>query len=147
MPCPNTCGKDKIPRDEVDIHRKECPLEVVYCEYHDIGCKTMLTREKMPAHYGDKMARHLQCMHSAFRRLLKGKENLDNAEVVAEANLLENTEQIKELLNNSTQQEETIAKLREDVPVIIEKHDKIKSMVCSVNKCAGLSICCFNIPL
>ena len=132
MPCPNTCGKDKIPRDEVDIHRKECPLEVVYCEYYDIGCKTMLTREKMPAHYGDKMARHLQCMHCAFRRLLKGKENLDNAEVVAKANLLENTEQIKKLLNKSTQQEETIAKLREDVAVIIENHAKIKSIVCSV---------------
>ena len=132
VPCPNTCGKYKIPQDEVDIHKKECPLEMVYCEYYDIGCKTMLTRNQMPAHHGNETARHLQYMHNAFRGLKKDKENLDNVEVIAEANLLENTEQIKELLNNNTQQEETIAKLREDIAVINEKQNKIKSIVSSV---------------
>ena len=132
VPCPNTCGKDKIPQDEMDSHKKECPLEMVWCEYYDIGCKTMLARENMSVHYRDEMARHLQYMHNVFRELRKGKENLDNAEVVAEANLHENTEQIKELLNNHTQQEETIARLREDIVRINENYLKIKYSACRI---------------
>ena len=132
VPCPNTCGRDNIPQDEMDSHKKECPLEMVWCEYYDVGCKTMLVRENVSAHYRDEMARHLQYMHRVVRELQKGKENLDNAEVVAEANLHENAEQIKELLNNHTHQQETIAKLREDIVAINEKYHKVKYSACSV---------------
>ena len=59
VPCPNTCGRDNIPQDEIANHKQECPLEMVWCEYYDIGCKTMLVREKMSTHYRDEMARHL----------------------------------------------------------------------------------------
>ena len=45
VPCPNTCGKDKIPQDEIDKHMKECPLEMVWCEYYDVGCKTKLEKK------------------------------------------------------------------------------------------------------
>ena len=112
-PCPNTCGRDNIPQDEMDSHKKECPLEMVWCEYYDVGCKTMLVREKMSAHYRDEMAKHLQYMHRAVRQLQKGNDSLDNAEVVDEVNSHENTEQNMKLLDNQKQQENThIAKLR-----------------------------------
>ena len=81
VPCPNTCGKDKIPQDEIDEHMKECPLEMVWCEYYDVGCKTKLVREKMPAHCSEAMDKHLQHVHSVVRQLKKEKESLDNAKV------------------------------------------------------------------
>ena len=94
VPCPNACGRDQIPQDEVGSHKKECPLEVVWCEYYDIGRKTMLTRDKMPAHYRNEMAVHLQYMHNVIRQLKKGDDNLqsDDTEVVTEKSLHKNTE-------------------------------------------------------
>ena len=126
VPCPNTCGKDKIPQDEIASHKKECPLEMVWCEYYDIGCKSMLAREQMSAHYRDEMAKHLQYMHRVVRRLQKGN---DNAEVVAEGNSHENTEPIAELLRNHTQNKEAIAKLRIDIN---EKYYNMIIMLVSV---------------
>ena len=87
VPCPNACGRDKIPQDEVDSHKKECPLEVIYCEYYDMGCKTMLVRDKMTAHNRDETARHLQCIHRFIKQLQKGSNNLQShsTEAAAEA--------------------------------------------------------------
>ena len=124
--CPNTCGKDKIPQDEIDDHKDECPLEMVWCEYYDVGCKTTVVREEMPAHYRDAMGEHLQYMHSVVRQLQKEKEKLGNAKVVAEANILENAEQIKELSNNQTLHEEAKAKMRENITDLNEKYHKLK---------------------
>ena len=111
IPCPNACGKDKIPQDEIDSHKDECRLEMVWCEYYDVGCKTTLVREEMPAHYRDTMGEHLQFMHNVVRKL--EQENLGNAE------------QIKHLLNNQDLQEEAAkTKMREDMAGINEQYRK-----------------------
>ena len=107
IPCPNACGKDKILQDEIDSHKDECRLEMVWCEYYDVGCKTTLVREEMPAHYRDAMGEHLQFMHNVVRKL--EQENLGNAE------------QIKQLLNNQALQEEAKIKMREDMAGINEQ--------------------------
>ena len=138
VPCPNTCGKGKIPQDEMDSHKKECSLEMIWCEYYDMGCKTMLARENMSAHYRDEMAKHLQCMHRVVRQLQKGNNNLP---VHVEESSHENTgEKIKELLNN---QDETITKLGIDINTqgkaisklrigINEKHHNLMIILVSV---------------
>ena len=135
--CPNACGRDDIPQDEIANHKKECPLEMVWCEYYDVGCKTMLVREKMSAHYRDEMARHLLYMHRAVRESQKGIDSLDNAKVVAEAKSCENTEQITKLLDNHKQQEITIAKLRIGID---EKYYKIMITLISVLILASAAI-------
>ena len=124
IPCPNTCGKDKIPRDEIDSHKDECRLEMVWCEYYDVGCKTTLVREEMPAHYRDAMSEHLQHMHSVFKQLQKEKEK---CKVVAEVNSLENAEQIKELLSSQSLHEEAKTKIKESIADLNEKYNKIDS--------------------
>ena len=92
-----------------------------------MGCKTTLVREEMQAHYRDAMGEHLQYMHSVVRQLQKEKEKSDNAKVVVEANMLENAEQIKELSNNLTLQEEAKAKMKENITDLNEKYHKLKS--------------------
>ena len=38
--CPNKCRKVKnLLRKDMEAHRKECPLEMIQCEYHSVGCK------------------------------------------------------------------------------------------------------------
>ena len=124
IPCPNTCGKDEIPREEIDSHKNECRLEMVCCEYYDVGCKTTLVREEMPAHYKDAMGEHLQYMHSVVRQLQKEKEKSDNANIVAEVNSLENAEHIK-LLSSQSLHEEAKTKIKKSIADLSEKCNEI----------------------
>ena len=58
MPCPNNCGLDKIPQDGMDVHRMECPLEVIQCCH----CKAEITRNNKEKHNNENKIEHLQLM-------------------------------------------------------------------------------------
>ena len=55
--CPNKCGLDHIPRDNMDKHKKVCPLEVIPCEYQ---CGAMIARNEVDRHNNEKMTEHMQ---------------------------------------------------------------------------------------
>ena len=38
LPCPNNCEVGSVPHEDMEAHRKECPLEMIQCEYHYVGC-------------------------------------------------------------------------------------------------------------
>ena len=60
LPCPNKCEVGSVPREDMEAHRKECPLEVIQCEYYSVGCKRIkLTRKDQDQHYKEKMEEHL----------------------------------------------------------------------------------------
>ena len=44
IPCPNNCELDSIFREDMEAHRKECPFEMVQCEYHNVGCEEKMMR-------------------------------------------------------------------------------------------------------
>ena len=58
LPCPNNCGLDKIPRDGMDVHRMECPLELIQCCH----CKAEITRNDKEKHDNENKIEHLQLM-------------------------------------------------------------------------------------
>ena len=57
--CPNDCGVGLILRGDLKAHRKECSLEIIQCEYHDVGCKDAVTGKNYKKHIEEKMAEHL----------------------------------------------------------------------------------------
>jgi len=57
--CPNKCEAIGILREDMEMHKKECPLEMIQCGYHSVGCMTMLTRKDLQKHYQEKMEEHL----------------------------------------------------------------------------------------
>ena len=59
LPCPNSCRKVKIFREDMEAHRKECPLELIQCEYHDVGCGMKITRKRQRVHNEKSMEKHL----------------------------------------------------------------------------------------
>ena len=59
LPCPNQCDIDYITRDHIEEHMKICPLELVQCEYHAVGCQVKLVRKDQDSHNKEKMAEHL----------------------------------------------------------------------------------------
>ena len=57
LPCPNNCGK-RIPRGNTYEHIKECPLEIIQCEYYDIGCTTRMPRKDQKKHNSEYFYRN-----------------------------------------------------------------------------------------
>ena len=71
--CPNKCKVRGVPRDEMEVHRKECPLETIQCEYHNVGCEETMIRRKRKKHDEDHMEDHL---HMVKRRLVEAEDEL-----------------------------------------------------------------------
>ena len=59
LPCLNKCEVGSVPREDMEAHRKECPLEMIQCEYHNVGCEVRMTRKDQEEHDNEKMKEHL----------------------------------------------------------------------------------------
>ena len=61
LPCPNGCGKvEMILREDMEVHRKECLLEVIECEYHGVGCDMRMARKRQREHDKENIEKHLR---------------------------------------------------------------------------------------
>jgi len=58
LTCPNKCEVD-ILREDMESHKKKCPLEMVKCRYQSVGCKTVIARKDLMKHNQEKMEEHL----------------------------------------------------------------------------------------
>ena len=66
--CPNKCEVDTILHEDMEAHRKECPLEMIQCEYHNVGCEERMMRKDLEQHNNNKMTRkHLSLTESSLR--------------------------------------------------------------------------------
>ena len=59
LPCPNNCEVGSVPREDMEAHRKECPLEMIQCEYHNVGCEVRMARKDREKHENEKIQGHL----------------------------------------------------------------------------------------
>ena len=59
LPCPNKCEVGSVPREDMEAHRKECPLEMIQCEYYSVGCEVMMARKDQEKHDNENMKEHL----------------------------------------------------------------------------------------
>ena len=60
LPCPNKCEVGKVPREDMEAHRKECPFEMIQCEYYSVGCEVKMARKDQEEHNKEKMNLHLR---------------------------------------------------------------------------------------
>ena len=57
--CPNKCEVGSVPREDMKAHRKECPLEMIQCEYYSVGCEVGMARKDMEKHDDENVKEHL----------------------------------------------------------------------------------------
>ena len=55
LPCPNKCEVSTVSREDMEAHRKECPLEMIQCDY---GCDTRMLRMNKQVHEKENTERH-----------------------------------------------------------------------------------------
>ncbi|XP_065896299.1 TNF receptor-associated factor 4-like [Dysidea avara] len=80
LPCPNYCKAHgriiNIPREDMDDHRNVCPLEIVKCEYHKVGCDAEFPRKDQNRHNGKNTEEHMMFMQ---QKMTKTEEQLKGA--------------------------------------------------------------------
>ena len=59
LPCPNKCEAGSVPREDMEAHRKDCPLEMIQCEYYSVGCEARMARKDQEEHKKENMEEHL----------------------------------------------------------------------------------------
>ena len=59
IPCPNGCEMGVVPKEGIDAHQQICPLELVRCEYFNVGCVVKVTRRELQDHYKQNVSEHL----------------------------------------------------------------------------------------
>jgi len=113
--CPNLCGMENIPMDDIANHKETCPLEVVFCEFHYMGCDGRLARKDMMQHNQEKMAEHLKylCLETTKQAMIN--RELQNAKESAEVTTSEISDQVKGLLSS---QGEAMEKLTREVAAV-----------------------------
>ncbi|XP_065887836.1 TNF receptor-associated factor 4-like [Dysidea avara] len=82
LPCPNKCEVGTVLREEVEEHVKVCPLEIVPCQYHAVGCEERMPRKDQNKHNKDKMEEHLSFTAHQFtnvqHKLTQRIQNVEN---------------------------------------------------------------------
>nr|QOS44541.1 tumor necrosis factor receptor TARF3 [Mimachlamys nobilis] len=58
--CPNSCGIDNLPREEMSEHIIECPKRPFHCKFTNVGCDFTGTKEEVSKHEEGSVDHHLQ---------------------------------------------------------------------------------------
>lgn len=85
--CPNKCEVGTLFRKDMEAHRKECPLEVIPCEYQSVGCEVKIIRKKRRQHEMDSAQEHLQLTRC---KLAKTEERVGDLELMLHELMNEN---------------------------------------------------------
>lgn len=76
--CPNNCGAGILPRDEMKKHLdKDCPLQVIQCDFHFFGCTVETERAKLKVHMSENWKEHISLLAAANVKLHAKLEEQD----------------------------------------------------------------------
>ena len=128
LPCPNNCGFGNIPRDGIREHVNICPLQLVQCKYHIIGCEVTMARKDQKKHNNEMMEEHLslavielsatkKCQHDSQKTI----QDLANKLATAEKEIVALKQQLDS--NNKALAEEEM-KCQSKVTVVEEAKQK-----------------------
>ena len=117
LPCPNNCTPYAIERQNLQDHLdKDCPLQVVNCDFQYAGCEAKVPRKDMPAHLAENYS-HITLLAVLNQRLAQKNDHMA-------AKLLEKDEQIKRLTEEFRREME--AKQTELYQVLRNEIDELK---------------------
>ena len=69
LSCPNKCVVGSVPREDMEAHRKECPLETIQCEYYSVGCEVRMARKDQEKHDNENVKEHLMMTKQGLSKL------------------------------------------------------------------------------
>ena len=97
LPCPNKCEVGSVPCEDMEAHRKDCPLDMIQCEYYNVGCTAKITRASKRKHEEEKTEEHLLMTKL---KLAKTETRLASLEVMVHR-LINSTESSNRLIEST----------------------------------------------
>jgi len=126
IPCPNRCEVGVTRSVGIEAHRKVCPLEVVQCEYHDVGCDIKLVRKDLEGHIRDRMAEHLNLMRCNLVQTTKQLKITEHKLIAVEKDLEDTKETLGKTKSNYDKLNARLAATEYQVTSINTRTDKLK---------------------
>ena len=122
LPCPNNCGVGNIPRDGVREHTNTCPLQLIQCKYHMVGCEVIMTRKDQSKHYKEMMEEHLSLSVTelATTKTLMQKDFREQLL----ASQLDAQKTIHDLTNKLSTAEKEIVVLQQQIVTLTDNNNK-----------------------
>ena len=120
--CPNNCGLGEIPKDCVEEHKKVCPLEMVLCEFDDVGCKIEVFRKNMDCHLKENVMMHLHLTRFRLNVVNKKLEESD-------AKYTSTTEEISKSFSQLQERVETLENLFKNSEASPVDHDLLLKLL------------------
>ena len=112
LSCQNGCGVTNIARENMDEHRKTCPLEMMKCEYHDMGCEGKIARKDIDDHLRENAEEHLDMLKCKLVKMKNEVERIQGNTAVAQKRLVGMQKKTEELISDAnTQGQENIKRL------------------------------------
>ena len=129
--CPNKCEIKSICRDEVEEHREICPLEIVQCDYHAVGCRVKIARKDINTHKQETMEEHLSL---SINELMETKRQLEKTNHEVEKTKDDFTQQLVWHTTKIANVEEQLTTSQQEVKKTKEGLVFVKSGYSSTNK-------------
>ena len=126
LPCPNKCGELDIKRRDLPAHKeRDCPLQLVKCEYVYCGCEVHLTRSNLPRHLSENTQHHLSLVSRQCAQLVR-QFPPDYAQRVGQE-LAARDAEIQQLRGQLKQREQDLSKMRTHLHTLEEELEDVKS--------------------
>ena len=72
--CPNDCAISGLLRSQLQEHLKQCPLQIVSCDYANAGCTQRMARKDIEVHKVTAMSQHLNLVNKKLVEVLEHME-------------------------------------------------------------------------
>ena len=127
LPCPNECEIGTVPRCDMENHRKKCPLELIYCDFADVGCDIKIARQDLRKHMEESQQQHI--LSATFLNIKLTRETIAEKErqVAEKVNQLAEKEKIIERKDNIiASKEKQLLELQEQLKSLQASMDHVK---------------------
>ena len=118
--CPNECEIESIHRDEVEEHREVCPLEIIQCDYHVVGCEVKMARKDMNTHKQEKMEVHLSLSINELMELQFTQNNFKREVEKTTQHLVLHTTKIADTERQLATSQQRAKKTKDELTALVE---------------------------
>ena len=122
--CPNRCSRKAIEKQFVERHlATDCPLSLVECEFHSVGCNVKLPRKEIKNHLKECSIKHCRLLVEQNQKAIERNEQLLQ-------NLLERDAEIIALKAELEEQRDLVERKLQEIPSIaVEGIENVKEDV------------------
>ena len=125
LPCPNGCEVGTVLRQDLDKHKEICPLEMIRCEYYDMGCEREIARKDVRDHCRENADKHLGVLKCELANTKKDLVQAQKDVVIMEKAMLNMQKEFQKQVDNIEHQcQETIKRLETELYKSIDQLHK-----------------------